>query len=162
MKTSSAGIDFIIAHEGERLEIYQDSAGYDTIGVGHLIQQYEDYSGGISPAQSRELLQKDLERTEFLINNKITASLTQSQFDALVSLVFNIPSSISTGSIDDRINNREPLENIGAVWLSYNKARVNGVLTVLPGLDTRRKDEWAMYSDNLYAVKKKSRKSSRS
>ena len=48
----------LIRDEGEILHAYQDSLGYWTIGVGHLIDARK--SGSIPPAISRELLVLDI------------------------------------------------------------------------------------------------------
>lgn len=48
----------LIADEGEVLHCYLDSLGYQTIGVGRLIDQRR--GGGISPDESRYLLRNDI------------------------------------------------------------------------------------------------------
>ena len=72
------------------MKIYKDSAGYPTIGVGHLIRKGEDFSAGLTTEQAQDLLQKDLVRFEAVVNEKVTVPLTQNQYDALVSFAFNV------------------------------------------------------------------------
>ena len=48
--------------EGEVLHAYQDSLGFWTIGIGHLIDQRK--GGGISVAASRFLWNEDIDRIE--------------------------------------------------------------------------------------------------
>lgn len=93
MKTSTAGLKFIVLEEGERLKAYQDSVGIWTIGVGHtgFVDNTPVVKGlTITQAKSREILQKDLNRFEKAINNSVEVPLNQHQFDALISLAFNI------------------------------------------------------------------------
>jgi lysozyme len=91
MNISDEGIDFIMAHEGCRLVAYPDpGTGGEpwTIGVGH--------TGGVQAEdtctedQAREWLRIDAGTAVRCVNNSVKVILTQSQFDALVSLVFNI------------------------------------------------------------------------
>lgn len=93
MKTSTAGLKFIVLEEGEHLKAYQDSVGIWTIGVGHtgFVDNTPVVKGlTITQAKSREILQKDLNRFEKAINESVKVALTQHQFDALISLAFNI------------------------------------------------------------------------
>ena len=91
MNISDSGLDFIMAHEGIRLSAYPDPAtGGEpwTIGVGH--------TGGVQPGdtctqeQAREWLREDAQTAVRCVNQSVGRDLTQNQFDALVSLVFNI------------------------------------------------------------------------
>ena len=91
MDISDSGLDFIMAHEGVRLSAYPDPAtGGEpwTIGVGH--------TGGVQAGdtcteeQAREWLRDDAQQAVRCVNNSVKGQVTQNQFDALVSLVFNI------------------------------------------------------------------------
>lgn len=100
---SPAGIKFIIAREGSEPKMYHDIAGKPTIGVGHLLTNEERASGklyikgqkvhwrdGLSEQQIADLLDQDADAAENAINRAVKVSLTQNQFDALVSFVFNV------------------------------------------------------------------------
>ncbi len=118
MKTSEKGIKFLCDREGIRLFVYKDSNGDDTIGVGHLITKLElktskiliggekvDYKKGLTKSQVMTLLSQDLSVTEFCINEVIKVELSQNQFDALVSLVFNIGiNAFSTSTLVKLLN----------------------------------------------------------
>lgn len=88
MRVSSHGLEFIKREEGLRLTAYQDSANIWTIGYGH--------TGNILPGdqitreQAEQLLHDDLIYFEWQLMRAIKVPVTQSQFDALVSLIFNI------------------------------------------------------------------------
>jgi lysozyme len=88
MKTSTNGIAFIKRHEGLRLQAYQCSAGKWTIGYGHTggVQQGD----AITLAQANAYLVADLAKFEAAVNAAGIPNLRQNQFDALVSLVYNI------------------------------------------------------------------------
>ena len=76
MQTSKAGLEFIASHEGCVLNVYEDVAGYPTIGIGHLIRDGEDFSGGITRDQAIELLQDDAKEAEDCINANVTVDLS--------------------------------------------------------------------------------------
>lgn len=91
MITSDTGIDLIKQFEGCELEAYPDPAtGGDpwTIGYGHT---GPDVQPGlvISEDEADALLRKDLAKFERVVSLAVNG-VTQNQFDALVSLVFNI------------------------------------------------------------------------
>jgi lysozyme len=148
METSQNGIDFIKSHEGLRLTQYLDQAGLPTIGYGHLIKPNEGFYLGktITTEQAEELLRSDLRPAEIAINSGIFTQLTQWQYDALVSLVFNIGGgAFNSSTLKGRINNEFTKAEIEEAWLRWNKVRINGVLTVSNGLTKRRQDEADMY-----------------
>lgn len=93
MKVSSKGRQKIKQEEGERLVGYLDSRGIPTIGVGHTSAAGPPkVTKGmkITSAQSDEILSRDLGDVEGCINTSVKVPLTQNQFDALASLIFNI------------------------------------------------------------------------
>jgi lysozyme len=93
MKTSPYGVKQIAKREGSVLHVYKDSKGLPTAGVGHLLSAGENqlYPVGskITQAQSDDWLITDLREAEDAVNS-IGVDLTQNEFDALVSLTFNI------------------------------------------------------------------------
>ena len=88
MKTSQAGLQFIMDNEGLVLHPYNDAAGYPTIGAGHRIKDEEEFPGQITREQAMVLLAADVERFEQAVNG-YGLDLTQNQFDALVDFSFN-------------------------------------------------------------------------
>ncbi len=89
MRTSPAGVEAIKRFEGCVLETYKCAAGVDTIGYGHTGR---DVVPGLvwSQKQADAALVKDLGRFELAVEDAIARPMTQGQFDALVSLAFNI------------------------------------------------------------------------
>lgn len=103
MEMSDDGAAMLVALEGSRADMYHDDVGLPTIGVGHLLTRSELSSGklkiggilfpwgeGLSPAGIRSLVEQDTTATAAAVSRLVTVPLTQPQFDALVSLVFNI------------------------------------------------------------------------
>jgi lysozyme len=99
MDISPAGLSLIRGEEGLRLTPYKDTAGYWTIGYGHKIVQgdpYHPYGAikSISADQAETQFQSDVQNLAAnYVRQYVTVPLTQSQFDALTSLVFNIGGS---------------------------------------------------------------------
>lgn len=89
MFLSPHGLAFIKAHEGLRLKAYKDIGGTLTIGYGSTTNVREGQV--ISEARATQLLADDLVRFEKVVNETIFGvPVSQSQYDALVSLAFNI------------------------------------------------------------------------
>lgn len=89
MKTSEAGVKALMLREGKRNKAYLDVKGIPTIGVGHTGPGV--YIGlAWTDQQIEDALADDLKEAEDCINKYVTVPLTQNQFDALVSFVFNI------------------------------------------------------------------------
>lgn len=88
MKMSENGLHLLEMREGSRTLAYKDTKGIWTIGVGHTGPEVKE---GLrwTPAQIDEAFRKDVEWAEDAVN-KVKVPLTQYQFDALVSFVFNV------------------------------------------------------------------------
>lgn len=74
-----------------------------------------------------------------------TVPPTDHQLGALVSLAYNIGNAALKGSSVLRSHNRGDTQAAARAFGLWNKARVNGVLKVLPGLTSRRAAEAALY-----------------
>ncbi|WP_337008814.1 lysozyme [Pantoea sp. AS142] len=90
MKVSNNGINLIKRFEGLELKTYKDSVGILTIGYGHT---HAVKAGDvITGEQADAFLREDLQVAELTINTNVKVKLTQGQFDALASFVFNLGS----------------------------------------------------------------------
>lgn len=91
MRISKAGLEIIKRSEGLRLRAYPDPGSRDgtpwTIGYGHT--RGVKKGDRITKARAEALLRQDVKWAEDEIN-RIPVDLTQNQFDALVSFVFNV------------------------------------------------------------------------
>ena len=88
MNISDAGLKLIMDSEGLRLKAYQDSVGVWTIGYGHTRGVAEGLE--INEADARDLLLEDVKSSEDCVTDNVQVALTQGQYDALVSFVFNL------------------------------------------------------------------------
>jgi lysozyme len=93
MNISDAGIATLREREGCKLEAYQDSVGCWTIGVGHTAAAGEPIPCAgmtITQDEADDLLDEDLDAYEDCVNEVVAEPMTQSQYDAFVSICFNI------------------------------------------------------------------------
>lgn len=103
MRIDQAGIDFIKSVEGVKPFVYLDVAGLPTVGAGHLLARDELTSGkimidghaykyhdGLSDNIIDRLLMRDLHIAELAVKTNVKVDLTQHQYNALVSFVFNV------------------------------------------------------------------------
>ena len=90
MKTSSVGISLIKEFEGFRAVPYEDLNGNPTLGFGHKILKGEVF-GALSVVEATALLERDVQRcAEDFIDRLVKCPLTQNEYDALSSFVYNI------------------------------------------------------------------------
>lgn len=155
MEASEHCVEFIKAVEGFSAQPYYDYSQY-TVGYGTQCpsEKYFEYkSNGITKKEAEALLQEELAEISASINEKLidmyNLTLTQNQFDALVSFSFNI----------------------GPGWMTYDSSLRNAILRnanesdmvyafglyctaggkYLPGLITRRLCEANMYLNAIYS-----------
>lgn len=140
-------------HEGVVLRAYKDVAGLLTIGVGHLLTKSELSSGklvidgqvvkwkdGITREQAMALLAQDLREVEDAVE-RAAGGLTNAQFDALCSFVFNIGIGAFLRSTLLKRIHAGHLEDVPAQMLRWNRA--GGI--VVAGLQRRRESEAALW-----------------
>lgn len=87
--TSKNGIEFIKYFEGFKPTKYLCPGGCLTIGYGHTLLPNEYYEK-ISIREARQLLIKDLHKTERAVLRYINVAINYRQFDALVSFAYNL------------------------------------------------------------------------
>lgn len=95
MKTSEALINLIKYYEGFSSTVMADSSGY-AIGYGTHCSDISDYPDGITEEEADELLRDIVSGMEDKVNamaEKMGITLSQNQFDALISLTYNLGSS---------------------------------------------------------------------
>lgn len=144
MKASETIIKRIKEFEGFSAKPYRDSAGVLTIGYG-TTKDANKYSS-ISKLQADLLLRRDLAQFEATLNNYIAArgyELTQNQFDALVSFLYNVGSIKSGSNLDAAIRQGKP-KVVAANLEKYVYAGGQK----LAGLVKRRKYEAYLFSTN--------------
>lgn len=141
---SSTGYGILAAFEGLRLTAYRDIAGVWTIGYGHTGGVLKGEA--ITEDQAYRLLAADLRPVENFIEARTDAAATnQYQFDAMVSLTFDIGTRDMLRSSVLRRHKAGDFKGAGAAFLLYDKAHVDGELVEVKGLLNRRKAESALY-----------------
>mgnify|MGYP003134789563 FL=1 len=133
------GIALIKKFEGCELEAYQCSAGVWTIGYGHTKDIVEGMT--ISKEQAEEMLVDELHEYENYINKYVTVALSQNQFDALVSWVYNLGPANLKASTLLKVLNQGKYEDVPAQIKRWNKAGGK----VLEGLIRRREAEACLF-----------------
>ena len=156
MKISEKGLRLLSEWEGLSSNAYLDSGGALTIGVGHLITRAERMSGkirivgddvlyrnGLTDEQCAVLLTQDLYFSESALNSWRQIELSQNQFDALVSFIFNVGATAFTGSTLLKVLNQSLFDQVPAQlrrWVHDNGR-------VVQGLVNRREKEIKLWSE---------------
>jgi lysozyme len=143
MKVSATGLDLIKKHEGLRLTAYPDPAtggepwtiGYgitSSAGVGKITKGMR-----ITLAEAEDMLRRALMVYERGVQDTLTRRPTQNQFDAMVSLAYNIGVPAFRKSSVARFFNAGEIDKAAGAFLMWNKAAGK----VMPGLTKRRASE---------------------
>ena len=143
MKTSDEGRALIREFEGCELTAYPDPAtGGDpwTIGVGHTGPEVHE-GKEITEEDADALLAKDLARFEACVSDNLTVDVAQAQFDAMVSLAFNIGCANFRKSSVLRYTNEGNLEGAKEAFRLWDKAAGKK----MAGLTRRRAAEAEMF-----------------
>ncbi|MBR6131901.1 MAG: lysozyme, partial [Bacteroidales bacterium] len=126
------------------LKAYWDYKGY-SIGYGHLGAQKGQT---ITAEEAERLLVADVKAAEREVNG-MQVELEQCQFDALVSLVYNIGSEQFRSSTVRRLvrESREARAALEKAWFMWVKVRdpKSHTLKTSVALSERRAREWDMY-----------------
>lgn len=151
MEISLAGIAAIKREEALRLNRYDDATGQDlkkgqavkgfaTIGYGHKLGPLENY-WTITEAEATRLLASDLSDAEAAVNRLVKVPLSQNQYDALVSFVFNVGPGAFGRSTMLKLLNAGDYTGAANQFPAWRKS--GGV--VMAGLVKRRANERAMF-----------------
>lgn len=145
-KTGNSGIELIKQFEGFRSAPYKCPAGIPTIGYGATF-----YANGkkvtmadapITEAGAVELLKSMLVSFEKYVDSYCIDTITQNQFDALVSFCYNVgPANLKASTLLKKVNANPNDPIIRAEFLKWNK----GGGRVLQGLVRRREAESNLY-----------------
>lgn len=109
--------------EGVVLNAYRDSKGVWTIGVGHTTTAGEPrVTPGmrISPEQCDEILSRDLATFEAILNKALKVTVADHEFDALLSVMFNVGPKFATSTCINKLNTGR-LKDAAEAILMWNK-----------------------------------------
>lgn len=132
------------------LKAYRDDVGVWTIGWGSTRGVKEN--DVITYQQAERLLRSDTRQTEVEVARLLRGhATTQSQFDALCSLVFNIGAAAFAKSTCLRLHRKGEFTGAAEAMKLFKKGRVGGKLVTLKGLVRRRAAEAALYLSDVTA-----------
>ena len=143
---SQKGIEHLKLSEGLRLKAYQDTGKVWTIGYGHTSAAggLNVYQGlVITHEQAEQLLKDDLERMTYpVIKRLVKVDLTQGQFDALCSFIYNLgEGQVKTSTLLKLLNAKDYKGASGQFgrWIYDNGKKFDGLVT-------RRASEQALFN----------------
>jgi lysozyme len=142
LTVSFGGAAFIIGHEGTEPVVYRDPVGIPTVCTGHTSTVgQKDVGKRFSSEVCANLLRQDLRVAEAAVKRCTLSPVTQEQYDALVSLTFNIGGTAYCKSTLVKRLNAGQCYATGAQfdrWVFAGKRK-------LPGLVRRRAEERTMF-----------------
>lgn len=163
MNMSNSGINMLKRFEGSvkignKHVIYDDKTGKilnpneplpkgATIGYGHLIKPGEDFRNGITENIATELLRSDIATAERAVKDNIYVLLSQNQYDALVSLAYNIGTkNFADSTVVKYVNNpkfhNSKYTTLESAWNTWNKSDGKE----MSGLSNRRNQEFSLFN----------------
>lgn len=149
MQVSDSLVNFIASKEGYSATAYRgvDSQN-QTIGYGHVIQPGENYTY-LSKSDALKLLKSDIQKYSNSVNQEFSGtSLSQNQFDSLVSFSYNLGANIwdSVPKLTSDIKSGASADTLREDFARC--CHCNG--EVVSGLYNRRISEWKMFCYGNY------------
>lgn len=143
---SEAGTKVLVDREGMRTTSYRDTAGIWTIGVGHAATSPNPPPVGpnqtITEEEAYAIFDVDNDTFEQCVRDAVTRPMAQHQFDAFVSIAFNIGQGGFKGStFVKRFNAGESDERVVESIKAWNKP---------PEIIPRRNAEAYQFRDGVY------------
>jgi len=123
MDISPAGLLALAGREGIRTLTYRDSRGILTCGVGHTAAAgppIPEIGMELTHQQALDLFHKDLKQYVAEVNRAVKVRCTQNQFDAMVSLAFNIGVNGFAGSSVVRDINQHYIQAAANAFLMWD------------------------------------------
>jgi lysozyme len=150
---SDKGAEFIAGFEGFSSKLYEDVAGHCTIGFGHQVHpgkcdgsEPKEFRDGITRKRGLRLLKHDAGVAADEINRSVDVALRQTQFDALVSFVFNVGTGAFRDSTLLRLLNRGNYDSVPKQlnrWVFSQGEKLDSLVA-------RRKAEGRLFSEGKY------------
>lgn len=139
MNISEPGLKIIKDFEGLRLQAYLDSGGVPTIGYGHI--KGVKMGDTCTLAQAEAWLREETAGAVAAVNAALKVPVSQNQFDAMVSLAYNIGNEAFRNSTLLRMLNAGDVAGATGQFKRWNKD--NG--QVVKGLTNRRLAEELLF-----------------
>lgn len=145
MQTSQNMLDMLKRRERLVLAPYNLGDGGWTIGYGHFAKSRAALPDSITPAQAETMFAQDVaDRAEKWVKLYVTVPLTQYQFDALVSIAFNMsPQSFKKFAAEVNAGNGiDAIAQQSVAWVAPQFTN---------GIQNRRDAELDVYNNGVYA-----------
>jgi lysozyme len=146
MKLDENGYKLITGFEGLKLKPYLCSARIPTIGYGNTY-----YSNGkhvtllddaITQVQAFEMFKEIADRFALAVNRQLKKTVTQNQFNSLVSFAYNVGTgAFISSTLLKKVNSNPNDPSIKTEFLKWNKAGGK----IVNGLTIRRNQEQINY-----------------
>jgi lysozyme len=159
MQMSKAGIIELGDYEALSNTCYYDSVRVKTVSIGLTRSDIKDidkwpWDKFLTDEQAVKLYVQKLQHYVDAVNSELKVEVEQHQFDALVSITYNIGTGdlirnrggLAGSTFIDRVNNRESPQRVVEAMARWNKAGGR----VLKGLINRRAKEARLYRDGYY------------
>ncbi len=149
------GLKLIQEYEDFRAKAYLDIKGVPTIGYGTTY--YPDGTkvelGDVCTRSQAEVwFANDTKSIDAFLDRNVTQKkLTQNQFDALASFIYNIGRNAFIGSTMYKLIKVGDMKGAADQFLAWNKVTKNGKKEVSDGLTNRRKKERALFLKGMVA-----------
>lgn len=135
LSLSATGVQLIQGHEGTVRKVYKDTASINTVCTGHVTNLP---LGKVVPQSLCDTyLKGDTRIAQDAIKRLVKVPVTQEQYDAMTSLVFNIGGGAFAKSTLLKDINMQHCIAASGEWMRWNRAGGQ----VSPGLTNRRRDE---------------------
>lgn len=140
MKIGKQGLEMIKEYEGLKLQAYLPTPiDVPTIGYGHTKTAYLGMK--VTEKGAEALLKQDLKWVEDVVAKNVTVPLTQPQYDALCSFIYNLGgTNFKRSTLLKKLNNKD-YKGAADELLRWDKQGSK----VLRGLTRRREAERALF-----------------
>jgi lysozyme len=148
MKLSPRGSQVLIDREGCVLSAYQDTVGVWTIGVGHTSAAGEptvEPGMTITMKEAWRIFADDNDLFENVVNEVVTAPMEQNEYDAFVSICFNLgETQFRDATFVETFNKGGDKATVAEQILWWNKP---------PEIIPRRQGEATQFRDGNYIAR---------
>ncbi len=150
LNVSDKGKPFIKEWENFRSTAYNDSEGVCSIGYGHLFERTkcenillpEEFKNGITNSKADELSESRLSDYVRELKGAVNTDVYQCEFDALVSLLFNMGRMIKAPQLTFKLDQGN-YEGAANQFLNITNGGVSGLVT-------RRQKEHCLFLTAVY------------
>lgn len=154
-KMSPLGMAELIDYECLCLQPYLDSGGVKTVGAGSTVSDIPDlpkwsWSRSITIEEALNYFKAGLSKYEAALNKALKVNVTQNEYDALVSITYNIGTGgMQKSTFMKRLNAEASPQSVVEAMKRYKYD--NG--KVVQGLINRRQKEADLYMKGTYKSK---------